>query len=95
MLGNLCDYFGENIVVLHIEGCASIVGFRDVVGKTVKMVNCDGVETVVCRVTAEFLVLPRSNDYDLSQFMFEKTVANTSPTLLALVSQLCFQWRFE
>ena len=34
MLANLCDYFGEKIVVLHIEGCASILGFRDVVGKT-------------------------------------------------------------
>ena len=91
MLANLCDYFGDNIVVLYIEGCASIVGFRDVVGKTVKMVKYDGVgdesvETVVCRVKAEVLALPRSNDYDLSQF--EKTVANTSPTLLALVSQL-------
>ena len=95
MFANLCDYFGENIVVLHIEGCASIVGFRDVVGKTLKIVNYDGVETVVRRVKAEVLALPRSNAYDLSQFMFEKTVANTSPTLLALVSQLCFQRRFE
>jgi len=34
------------------------------------------------------LALPRSNDYDVSQFTFEKTVANTFPTLLALVSQL-------
>ena len=93
ILANLCDYFGEKVVVLHIEGCASIVGFRDVVGKTVKMVKYDGVdyesvETVVRRVKAEVLALPRSNDYDLSQFTFEKTVANTSPTLLALVSQL-------
>ena len=90
MLANLCDYFGEKIVVLHIEGCASIVGFRDVVGKTVKMVKYDGVddesvEIVVRRVKAEVLALPRSNDYDLSYFTFEKTIY---PTLLALVSQL-------
>ena len=81
------------IVVLHVEGCASIVGFRDVVGKTVKMVKYDGVddesvETVVRRVKTEVLALPRSNDYGLSQFTFEKTVAHTAPTLLALVSQL-------
>ena len=37
---------------------------------------------------AEALALHRSNDYDLSQFAFEKTVANTCPSLLALVSQL-------
>ena len=90
MLANLCDYFGEKIVVLHIDGCASIVGFRDVVGKTVKMVKYDGVddesvEIVVRRVKAEVLALPRSNDYDLSYFTFEKTIY---PTLLALVSQL-------
>ena len=93
MLANLCNYFGEKIVVLHIEGCASIVGFRDVVGKTVKMVKYEGVddesvETVVRRVKAEVLAVPRSNYYDLSQFTFEKTVANIYPTLLALLSQL-------
>ena len=59
----------------HVTQIASIVGFRDVVGKTVKMVKCDGVdddivETVVRRVKAEALALPSSNDYDLSQFTF-------------------------
>ena len=44
---------------------------------------------------AEVLALPRSNDYDLSQFTFEKTVANTSPTLLALVSQLVSNGEFN
>ena len=43
MLANLCDYFGEKIVVLHIEGCAYIVGFRDVV-ETVKMIKYEGVD---------------------------------------------------
>ena len=89
MRGNHCDYFGGEIVVLHIEGCASIVGFTDVVGKTVKLFKYDceddeSVDTVVHRVKA--LALHRSNDYDLSQFTFQKTVANTCPTLLALVS---------
>ena len=51
-------------------------------------VDAESVETVVHRVKAEVLALHRSNDYDLSQFTFEKTVANTSPTLVALVSQL-------
>ena len=51
-------------------------------------VDDDSVETVVRRVNAEVLALPRSNDFDLNQFTFEKIVANTCPTLLALVSQL-------
>ena len=53
------------IVVLHIEGCASIVGFRNV-GKTVKYVDDESVDIVVRRMKAEALALPRSNDYDLS-----------------------------
>ena len=85
---------------IHIEGCASIVGFTDGVGKTVKVVKYDGVdeesvETVVHRLKAEALALHRSYDYDLSQFAFEKTVANTCPTLLALVSQLVSNGEFN
>jgi hypothetical protein len=41
-----------------------------------------------CKLNGFTLALHRSNDYDLSQFTFEKTVANKRPTLLALVSQL-------
>ena len=90
MFADLCDYLGEEIVVLHIEGCASIVDFRDVIGKTVKVVMYDGVddesvETVVRMVKAEALALPHSCDYDLSKCTFEKTVTNTCPTLLVLV----------
>ena len=51
-------------------------------------VDDESVETVVRIVKAEVIALPRSSDYDLCQFTFEKTVANTSPNLLALVSQL-------
>ena len=74
----------------HVTQIASIFGFRDVVGKTVKYDGVDdgSVETVVLRVKAEALALPRSNDFDLSQFTFETIVVNTCSTLLALVSQL-------
>ena len=93
MLANLCDWFGDEIVVLHIDDCASIVDFRDVVGKTVIVVKYDGVDdesikTVVRRVKAATVALRRSCDYDLSQFMFEKTAVNTCPTLLPIVYQL-------
>ena len=76
----------------HVTQIASSVA---IVGKTVKMVKYGGVdddivETVVRRVKAEALALPRSNDYYLSQFTFEEIVANTCPTLLAFVSQLVY-----
>jgi len=53
-------------------------------------VDDESVVTVIRIVKAEVIALPRSSDYDLSQFTFEKTVANASPTLLALVSQLVY-----
>ena len=79
----------------HVTQIAYIVGFRYVVGKTVKMVKYDGVdddnvETIVRKVKAEALAIPRSNDYYLSQLTVEKIVANICPTLLALVSQLVY-----
>ena len=39
MLLYLTEYFGEEIVVLHLEGCSSVVGFRKFVGKTLKLVK--------------------------------------------------------
>ena len=54
-------------------------------------VDDESVETVVRRVKAAALAQSRIYDYDLSNFTFEKTVANIYPTLLALVSQ----WRIE
>ena len=69
MLANLrdCFCFGDEIVVLHIDSCASIVGFRDVVGKTVKVAKYDGLVRIV---KAAALALRCSCDYDLSQFTF-------------------------
>jgi len=97
MLANLWEYFGEKIADLHSESCTSILGFRDVVGKTVKMVMYDGVddesvETVVRRVKAEALALPRSNDYDLSQFTFEKTCQHMS-YFASISFSIGIQWR--
>lgn len=39
MLSNLCDYYGEALVVLKVEECLTIVGFRQCVGKSLKLVK--------------------------------------------------------
>ena len=95
MLVNLCDYFGDEVVVLSaVEGCDTIVGFRTFVAKSLKMVKVSGsdenddVAKVVRRVKAEVRKIPQPREYDLSDFTFSKTVDDTSETLLRLVSAL-------
>lgn len=39
MLSNLCDYYGDTVVVLKVKGCLTIVGFRQCVGKSLKLVT--------------------------------------------------------
>ena len=44
MLSNLVTYLGDDIVVMHMEGCASVVGFKDIVGKSLKLVKVDSAD---------------------------------------------------
>ena len=37
LISKLVRYFGDEIVVLSIEGCASVIGFCDEVGKVIKL----------------------------------------------------------
>ena len=34
ILVNFCDYFGDEVIVLSVEGCDTIVGFRTFVTKS-------------------------------------------------------------
>ena len=42
MMKNIVNYMGSKVVVLNVDGCASILGFKDVVGKTMKLVKNSG-----------------------------------------------------
>ena len=94
MVANVCDHFGDDIVVLNVEGCDSIIGFRRFVAKSLKIVKRaassedDAMDTVIRRVKAEVRNIPQPRDYDLSDFRFEKAVQDTSETLLKLISEL-------
>ena len=41
MLSNLIDCLGDNTVLVRLDGCASILSFREFVGKTLKLVKLD------------------------------------------------------
>ena len=50
MFTKLVTYLGGDVVVLNIEGCASIVGFREFVGKMLKVTEVDTVDEERWRV---------------------------------------------
>ena len=41
MFSKLAEHLGDDAVVLSINGCASIIGFREFVTKTVKIAKLD------------------------------------------------------
>ncbi len=89
MLVHLNEYFGEEIIVVHLEG------FRKFVSKHLKLVKPsivsdvdDEVDCLVRRVKAEVRNILLPHDYDLNIFQYERTVQDTSATLLTFVSSL-------
>ena len=89
-------------VIIRIEGWASVIGFRETVGNTLKMVKADdndGIDDVVRQVrTYARNVEYNSANYDLPMLTKARTIESTSPTLLKLVAEFleksyypCFQ----
>ena len=82
MLANLCDYYGDDIIVLRVEGCQTIVGFRQYIGKSLKLVghagfsndDDDDVSKVVRKVQAEVQKIPLPREYDLGSFRHERVI---------------------
>lgn len=92
MLSNLMSCLGNEGVIIRIDGCASVIGFRETVGNTLKMVKADDndqMDDVVRQVRAEARdVEYNSANYDLSMFTKARIIESTSPTLLKLVAKL-------
>ena len=90
----LVTHLAENVVVLSIEGCASIVGFREFVGKILKVSKVDVVDeekedALLRTIITEARQLKSNNKtYDLGDFTHAKTKENTSATLLRFVTKL-------
>ena len=71
---NLTTHLGDDIVVVRMEGCVSVVGFRELVGKSLKLVKDESVDeesfgSVIRQVRSEARAVQRSNaTYDLGDF---------------------------
>lgn len=91
----MCDYYGETVVVLRVEGCLTIVGFRQYVGKSLKLVkpavtsSDDDVTKLVRRVRAEVQNIPLPHEYDLGSFRHDKVIQDISPPSSSLSPVLC------
>ena len=94
MFTKLVTYLGDDVVVLSIQGCASVVGFREFVGRILKLsavdtIDEDGEDVLVRKITTEARGIPSNNkQFDLGDFTCSKTKEKTSITLLRFISKL-------
>ena len=94
-VSNVAAHFGDELLVLHIEGCDSVVGLKASLGKVIKIVKIsqsmgddDELEKLVRKIRSEVMAKPRNVDYKLSDYVHQKVIESTSATLLRLVSSL-------
>ena len=88
-LSNITAYFGDKLLLLHIEGCESVVGFKDSLGQFIKIAmksdsssDIDEMEKLVRTIRSEVRATNRSGDYNLSDYSRHKVIESTSATLL-------------
>ena len=94
MINKFYSCLEEKITVVKVEGCASIIGTKETIGKTLKLVKLvEEEDTVIDKAVKKIRKEARtmkykSAFYDLSDFNSSDTVNATSPTLLELISKL-------
>ena len=94
MFNNLANYMSSDVQVVCLDGCASIIGFREVMGKSLNVVKLefdddDSVDTVVREIRTEARALKyQSGNYDPGELTIGNILKQTSSTLLKLISML-------
>lgn len=85
--------FGEKMLVLHVEGCKSTVGFYDNFRQFLKIVKIstnqdddDNTEKLVRKIKKEVMAKCRPQDYNLDDFVHYKVFESTSETLLKFLA---------
>ena len=79
MLTKLVTHLGDDVILLCIEGCASIVEFQEFVGNIMKVAKVDNVDeekedALVRKITAEAHGIQSNNkNYYLGDFTHAKT----------------------
>ena len=90
----LVTSLGSDVVVLNIEGCTSIAGFREYVGRMFKLTNVNSADEekedeLVRKIKSEsHSIVSSSKSYDVGDFTYEKAKQHTSVTLQRIISKL-------
>ena len=94
-VSSITAYFGDKLLLLHIEGCESVVGFKASLGQFIKIAkksnsssDVDELDKLVRKICSEVRATPRPGDYNLSDYARHKVIESTSATLLKLVCNL-------
>ena len=91
---SITTYFGDKLLLLHNEGCESIIGFKASLGQFIKIAkknnsnSDDELEKLVRKICSEVRATPGPGDYNISYYARHKVIDSTSATLLKLVSSL-------
>ena len=93
LVGKPQSHFGETLVKFDISGCASLFCFKDHLPKMLRLVRIDDdghniIDNLKDTIISECKALPKSNDYDISQFRQSCTLTNTSPSLLTFIAKM-------
>ena len=95
MFSNLITHFGDDVVVLSIDGNASVVGFQVFWGNVINfnfvMVDAEDdmiEDALVRKIINEAHKIPFNNKYDLGDFVHSKVKEQTGTTLLRVISKL-------
>lgn len=84
--------FDKKILVMRVDGCASLLCLREHIPKNLELVkandSCDSVSNVIKSITEEVRGKDKPETYDIGSFTFDKAVKDTSSTLLQLISGL-------
>lgn len=85
------SHFKEDLLVMRISGCASLLCLRDHVPENLKLVSAtdsDPVSDVIKTIRREVGHKEKSETYDIGSFAWGRAIEDTSSTLLHLVSGL-------
>ena len=94
MFKKLTDCIDKDVLVIRVDGCATLVGYRESIAKTLKVVKVvetdeKSSDSLLRKIKREARsVKYNSANYDLSEFTRANTIKATSPTLLTLISDL-------
>jgi len=78
LVHKLCTHFGDELLVMHVSGCACLLCLRQCVPLHINVVKNedsmdDTSECVAQQIMAEVKALPKQRNYDLSSFTVSST----------------------